>query len=296
MPSTGVLLCVSSAAAFGAMGIFGKLAYDDGATVGTLLVTRFVLAGALFWLLTFCAGTARELRALRRRDIAIAISLGAVGYGAQAGCYFAALERLDASLLALLVYTFPAMVTVAAIALGRESASRRTGAALALASVGLVLVLAGAAAGALDALGTCLGLTAAVVYTAYILTSDGVATRVGPIALSTLVCSGAAVSLTLVALVAGDLRPGDVRPAGYFWLCAIAVVSTVGAVGLFFAGLRRVGPSAASILSTVEPVVTVALAFAVFGESLGSAQVFGGALVLSAVLAVRAPVRVAPIS
>ena len=46
MPSAGVLLCLASAAAFGAMGIFGKLAYDEGATVGTLLATRFVLAAA----------------------------------------------------------------------------------------------------------------------------------------------------------------------------------------------------------------------------------------------------------
>ena len=41
-----------------------------------------------------------------------------------------ALERLDASLLALLLYTFPAMVTVAAIVLGRERASARTATAL----------------------------------------------------------------------------------------------------------------------------------------------------------------------
>ena len=60
---------------------------------------------------------------------------------------------------------------------------------------------------------------------------------------------------------------------------------------LFFAGLRLVGPTAASILSTLEPVVAVALAFAVFGESLGPAQLAGGALVLLAVLVVRAPRR-----
>ena len=69
--------------------------------------------------------------------------------------------------------------------------------------------------------------------------------------------------------------------AGYGWLGALAVVSTVGAVGLFFAGLRRVGPTAASILSTLEPVVAVGLAFAVFGESLGLTQLAGGALVVS---------------
>ena len=287
MPPAGTLFCLASAAAFGAMGIFGKLAYDEGATVGTLLATRFVLAAALFWLFVVCAGGVRDLRALSRRDVGIAVALGAVGYGAQAVGYFAALERLDASLLSLLVYTFPVMVTVTAVALGREPASRRTAVALAIASTGLVLVLAGAAAGALDALGTALGLGAAVVYSAYILISDGVAARVGPLALSTLVCTGAAMTLTLAGFAGGDLDPGSVSATGFAWLSGLAVVSTVGAIALFFAGLRRVGPTAASILSTLEPVVTVGLAFVVFAESLGPAQLAGGALVLSAVLAVR---------
>ncbi len=291
MPATGALLCLASAAAFGAMGVFGKLAYDEGATVGTLLAARFGLAALLLWLVVIVTDRARGLRSIARRDVVIALALGAVGYGAQAGGYFAALERLDASLLAMLVYTFPVMVTVTAIALRREPASRRTIVALVLASTGLVLVLAGAAAGALDALGTALGLGAAVVYTGYILISEGIAARLGPLALSTLVCTGAATTLTLAGLAGGDLDPASVSATGFGWLGGLAVVSTVGAIALFFAGLRRVGPSAASILSTLEPVVTVALAFAAFGESLGPAQLAGGALVLSAVLAVRVPVN-----
>src|SRR4051812_22950633 len=134
MPSAGVLFCLASAAAFGAMGIFGKLAYDEGATVGTLLSTRFVLAATVLWLFVLCSGRARHLRVLSRRDVCLALALGALGYGAQAGAYFAALDRLDASLLSLLVYTYPVMVTVAAIALGREPAGRRKGVGLALAS------------------------------------------------------------------------------------------------------------------------------------------------------------------
>jgi drug/metabolite transporter (DMT)-like permease len=284
---SGALYCLASAAAFGAMGIFGKLAYDEGATVGTLLATRFVLAAAVLWLFVACAGGARVLRAPSRRDVAIAVALGAIGYGAQAGGYFAALERLDASLLSLLVYTFPVMVAVTAVALGRERASRRTALALGLASAGLVLVLAGAAAGALDPLATALGLGTAAVYSAYILTSEGVAARLGPLALTTLVCTGAAVTLTLGALAGGDLHPASVSAAGFGWLAGLATVSTVGAVALFFAGLRRVGPTVASILSTLEPVVAVALAFVAFGETLGPTQLAGGALVLAAVIAVR---------
>src|ERR671910_2538455 len=154
MPPIGIIACLASAAAFGAMGVFGKLAYDEGATVGTLLATRFVLAAALFWLFVAWSGGARVLRGLSRRDVGIALALGAIGYGAQAGGYFAALERLDASLLSLLVYTFPVMVTVTAVVLGRERANRRTAGALALASAGLLLVLAGAAAGAVEPGGT----------------------------------------------------------------------------------------------------------------------------------------------
>jgi drug/metabolite transporter (DMT)-like permease len=282
--SSGTFLCLASATAFGAMAVLGKLAYDDGATVGTLLAIRFLLAAALFWALVLGSGAARELRALDGRDVAVGLVLGACCYAIQAGCYFAALERIDASLLSLLLYTFPAMVAVAAFALGRERIDRRRLGALVLASGGLVLVVAGAGAGALDALGAALGLSAAAVYTTYILVSEGIVGRVTPRVLSALVCTGAAASLTVGSVVLGELRPGELTAAGWGWLACLAVVSTVAAVSLFFAGLRRVGPTTASIVSTAEPVVTVLLAFLVFGELLGPVQLLGGALVLGAVL------------
>jgi len=282
--ASGTILCLASAAAFGAMGVFGTLAYDDGATVGTLLAARFVLAAALCWALVLVRG---DLRGLDRRDAGAALALGAVGYAAQAGGYFSALERIDPSQLALLVYTFPAIVAVTAIALGRDRVSPRRLAALGLVSGGLVLVLAGAGIGERDALGTGLGLGTAVVYSAYVLVSEGIAGRMAPRLLSALVCSGAAVSLTGGSLLLGELRPGELAIAGWGWLACIAVVSTVVAISLFFAGLRRVGPTTASILSTLEPVVTVALAMLVFGDVLAAAQFIGGGLVLGGVLVLR---------
>ena len=279
MPIRGIVLCLASAAAFGAMGVFGKRAYDEGATVGTLLAVRFAVAGVVLGGAAVATGA---LRGLARRDVVLAAGLGAIAYSAQAGAYFAALARIDAGLLSLLVYTFPAIVAVAAAALGRERAGRRTVAALALSSAGLVLVVAGAGAGALDPLGTALGLTAACVYAAYVLVSERVAQRLGPLALAALVCAGAAATLTLGAAATGELRPADVTPAGLGWLVAIALVSTVGALALFFAGLPLVGPTAASILSTAEPVTAVVLAFAVLGDTLGPVQLAGGALVLAA--------------
>ena len=133
MRSSGTLLCLGSGAAFGAMAIFGKLAYDDGATVGTLLSIRFLMAAVMFWVLVAASGALREVRILGRRDLGLGLALGGCGYAIQAGCYFAALERIDASLLSLLLYTYPAIVAAAAVLLGRERLQSRRLAALALA-------------------------------------------------------------------------------------------------------------------------------------------------------------------
>ena len=288
---SGVIFCLVSAAAFGGIGIFGKLAYGEGSTVGTLLSVRFVVAALLLWVLTAATGALAGLRRLPRRDVLAALALGAIGYGAQAGAYFLALDRMDASLLSLVLYTYPVIVTVAAIALGRDRASRRTTVALALACSGLVLVLAGAAAGALDPLGT--GLAArrrGRLQHLHPRLDRGLRARRPARAQHARVHRrGVQPDARLARLRRPRSRRGErhrVRVAR-----GLAVVSTVAAIGLFFAGLRLVGPTAASILSTLEPVVAVALAFAVFGESLGPAQLAGGALVLLAVLVVRAPQR-----
>ena len=283
MRGTGTLFVVASGAAFGAMAIFGKLSYEQGATAGTLLSARFVIAALVFWAALLASGRAGEVRALPRRDVVLALALGAVGYAAQAGAYFSALERIDASLLALLLYTFPAMVAVAAVAIGRERFALRRAVALVLGTAGGVLIVGGVSAGGLDALGVALGLAAAVVYSAYILTSDAISGRVRADVLAAIVCTGAAVSLTIGGTAMGAVHPEAVTLAGWVWLACLALVSTVAAIALFFAGLSRVGPTAAAIISTVEPLVTVLLAFAVFGERLSALQLAGGALVVAAV-------------
>jgi drug/metabolite transporter (DMT)-like permease len=275
----GTVLCLTSAVAFGAMAVFGKLAYDDGVNVLTLLFVRFTLAAAALWcLLALMRSTPRATR----RTLVAAFALGAVGYALQAGLFFGALERMDASLLALLLYTYPAIVTAAAIVLGRESPSRRRTVALLVSSGGLVLMLAGAGRGGIDGVAVIMGIGAALTYSAYILISHGVTANISPLSLSAIVTTGAAITFGLVGVAAGQLETGF-GSQGWLWLGLMALISTVGAIVLFFAGLKRVGPSTAAILSSFEPLMTVALAFIVFGEEMNAVQMLGGVLVLSAV-------------
>ncbi len=281
----GLLLCVLSAACFAALGVFGKLAYDADVSVLTLLTVRFAMAAAGFGLLTLVVPGARVR--MDRRLVLVAFGLGSVGYAAQAGLFFAALEHVDVSLLSLLLYTYPAFVTVAAILLGRDRVTPRRMAALTAASAGVALVLLGAGGGTADAIGVTMGVGAALTYTAYILVADSVIQDVPPIAFSAVIAASAFCTFAVISLASGGADLGF-EAAGWGWLACIAVVSTIVAVLAFFAGLRRVGPSNASIISTVEPPLTVLLALLVFGERLGAVQLLGGALVLSAVLVLQA--------
>jgi drug/metabolite transporter (DMT)-like permease len=295
----GPALCLVSALFFGAMPIFGKFAYEAGVSPSALLLVRFSLASLLLAMLLLARPGLRRTGPdshrmapsvgsgmSRRRVVAIAVGLGAIGYAAQAGLYFSALQRMDASLLSLILYTYPVLVTVAAVLLGRDRLTPRRCAALATASCGTLLVLLGAGGVSFHPVGALLAFGSAVVYTTYILVSDTVVHRLPPVVLATLVMAGATGTLSARALFTGGIAL-NFGLWGWFWLACIAVVSTVLAMLAFFAGLRRTGPSTAAIVSTFEPVVTTALASLTLGESLSGVQLVGGVLVLASVVVLQ---------
>jgi drug/metabolite transporter (DMT)-like permease len=289
----GPALCLISAAGFGAMAVFGSLAYERGVSTEALLVVRFSLAAVCVVALLAAQRGRSGLRAgsddharVPGRVLGTAFVLGAVCYALQARLYFTALHHMDATLLALIFYTYPTLVTIAAVALGRDRFTRGRFLALVVASLGMLLVLGSSGGSRSDAVGVVLAFGAAITYTVYILVSDKIVDRIPALTLSAWVMSGAAVSLIVQALLTGGVDLGF-GFWGWFWAACIAIVSTVMAMALFFAGLRRTGPSTAAILSTFEPVVTTVLAGLVLAQVPTMGQVAGGLLVLASVVLVR---------
>ena len=293
----GPAMCLLSAAFFGAMPIFGKFAYEAGVTPGTLLLVRFSLAATVLAVLLLLRPSLRRTDPThlappdrpamsRARVVVIAIGLGCLGYATQSRLYFSALQHIDASLLALILYTYPVLVTAGSVLLGRDRVTPARAVALVTASGGTVLLLVGAGAGSFHPLGAGLAFGGAIVYTTYILVSDTVVRRLPPVVLSTLVMTGAAAGLGAQSALTGGVSL-EFAPSAWFWLVCIALVSTVMAVLAFFAGLRRTGPSTAAILSTFEPVVTATLASLTLGEFLTGLQLVGGVLVLASVVVLQ---------
>ena len=272
----GLALTLSSAVFMSWLGVLTQLAFDAGATTGTLLAGRFLVAALLIWPIVWLI----RPRQPSRRQLLSGLVLG-LGYGAHAWLFSASLGRLDAGLVDLLLFTYPALVMVGAVVLRRERLSTRRLVALGTALAGTATVLVGGL-DTIDPLGAALALGAAVAYAAYILLSSGQLDRTDPFLLTALVTTGAAAALTAAGLARSDVSLGT--SASAYWLIAAVGAVAVAGMSMFITGIGMLGPSRASIVSAVQPAITTVLGYAVFADRLGPAQLLGGVLVVSGVV------------
>jgi drug/metabolite transporter (DMT)-like permease len=272
----GTAWILMSAAGFGAMAIFAKLAYAEGISLATLLFLRFVIAGLA--MLALALFTAAALP--RGRDALLLAAMGGVGYVGQSFCYFAALHFASAGLTALLLYLYPALVTLLLAIKRRQKLSGDRTVAVLAALIGTALTVGGSLAG--SAPGIVLGVGAALIYAIYIIVGESVSRRTGPLAASTVVALSAA--LVYGALAAGQGFTWPQSGSGWAAATAIALLSTAFAIVGFFKGMERLGAADAATLSAFEPVVTVVLATLVLGEHIDGMQIAGGLLILATVV------------
>lgn len=273
--AAGWLLIVVSAVSFGVMGVLVKLAQGEGVDDLSALAIRFAVASAVL----------APLAALRRSPLPDRRTLGALflfgscGYVAHSLCFFLSLRYASAGLVALLLYLYPVLVALGAALFFREKLGVKRGVALAVALAGMTLVFDLGPGNQLR--GIVLALSCAFIYGAYILACSRVARDVDPLMTATVIIAGAAAIYVGIALVRGAPLPPSAK--GWTLVAAIGIVSTAVAIATFFAAMKRIGATSASIGATLEPIVTVVLGAIVLDERLSAAQVAGGVLIVSAV-------------
>ena len=281
--ATGVALVIGSACCFGTLGVFGKLAYRLGLTTPQLLSYRFGLAAILLWV---AAMILRQGLPPRRSLVGLAL-MGGAGYVGQSGSYFSALHFIPASTNALLLYTFPVVVTLLATVLFHEPLGWLKLGAVGLAFLGTMLVVE-AQLRAAPPIGIVLGLGSAAFYSGYILYGSRLLPGLPPVSATAMIMTSAAVVWTAYATINGQLAV-DWTPPRLLLIASFAVVGTTIPVLTFILGLRLLGPSRAAILSTFEPASTVLLAVIILGESANPIQYVGGALILASVVLLEGP-------
>lgn len=301
--AAGVLLVIVSAGSFGSGALFAKGVYPTGMDWLGLLAWRFLIGAALSWAWLLLVPANRDaLGRLSPRRALVLLGLGAF-FVLNASPYFMALETVPASLAALIIYIYPVLVAVLSVRFGRGFQGRRPWLALGLAFGGIVLALGGIpATTAPPVQGIALAVLSPVIYSFYIVmtarvagerpgqtaaeSADPVAQRQAAAAPAAALMLTATWAVTfLMALAAGrPVLPDQVPAAAWPGLIGIGVISTAIAIQAFYAGTARLGAAQAALISTIEPVFTIALASLLLAERLTAIQVVGGALVIAAVL------------
>ena len=273
---SGILLVLLSSSAFGIMPIFAHLAYDSGMDPVTLLWIRFSLTAIVFWGIL----TIQRIPSPQPRHCLLLLAIGGISFVAQSLCYFLALTLIPSSLVALLLYLYPSIITAFSIVFLRETVTFTKLGTLALATIGVALTVG--IDSAQSGWGLVLGLSTAILYAVYILlVSQILARESSPLACLTWVMTGAALMYSL--LVAFRERSFPTQATGWGALLVIAIVCTALAALTLFEGIQRIGTTTAATLSTWEPVVTVVTAALFLGDRLTPLGWVGGTLILLAV-------------
>jgi len=272
----GMLICALAACMLGLAVAVARYAYEGGANgIAVATMRSTIAAGGLF---LWCLWAGRALR----------LPFGTWLHCAGNGVLFSmmswgnigSVEFIPVGLAALLFFTYPPMVAAIAAIMHREAMPPLKIASIALAFAGLVAML-GVSLGAADPRGIGMALLAAAGAAVNAIWIGRKLKHVNGLVLTMHVTAVAAVLLIVLSLVAGVFRlPHD--SGGWAGLMGVVALQSAG-IPLYFVALQRIGAVKGTMITNVQPVVSIVAAYLLFAELLTPLQFLGGAMVLGGI-------------
>lgn len=303
----GVALGLMASAAFGTSGAFAKSLLQTGWSPGAAVTIRISIGAAL--LLVPAVASLRGRWHLLRTNLGLIVVYGLL---AVAGCqlfYFNAVQTLSVGVALLLEYLGIILVVGWLWARHGQAPQRWTLAGVALAVVGLVLVLDVMGDAQVDAGGVLWGLAAAVGLAVYYVLSAHDTSGLPPLVMAAAgMVVGAVVlavaGLTSVMPMRADTSDVELAGTAVPWfvpVLGLGVVAAAFAYGVGIAAARRLGSKVTAFLGLTEVLFAIVFTWVLLDELPRVVQLGGGLLIIAGVAAVRyeelrsvAPVEAGP--
>jgi drug/metabolite transporter (DMT)-like permease len=280
-----------AAVGYGTLGVLSSLAADDGISTVSFVTWRALL-GALVLVISVALLLGFGLiRSVRFADVPprhwLQIGTVAVLNVVINLAIFTGFEYASIALVLICFYTYPVIVAAAATRVYHEPLTALRAVSLVLATAGLVLVVVSpmldGGDAEVDARGLLLGLLAAVAQAVHALIAGrGYSSLPAPqaaVALAVIQALGF-VGVAILAGAAVSLAEPFQTSGAWTWIVLAATIGLAIPTAAVLAGFRRLGPTRASILMLLEPLVAVILAAVLLSQRPSLVQLLGGALVL----------------
>ncbi len=236
---------------------------------------------------------ARAFRAVHpsRADMISLIKLGMLGNGVYQVLFIIGLSRSQVGTAALLIASSPAFIGIVGRLRGSEFLTQRQWGGIALQLAGCAAVSVGAMRGGSgedSLIGVLLILGACLAWAFYATGLKGLSHRVAPWYLGGYTMLGGAIVALVFGVPALLLTPSWDLPIS-FWLALSysSFIAMVLAYLLYYRGLRVLGPTRTAMYSNLQPIIAMAVAWAVLHEQPTLPQVTGGVLIVAGLLLTR---------
>ena len=276
----GGLFVALASLQFGGVVVLGKIVTNAGLPVASFLAIRFLVAAVL--IAAALAVSRQPLRAAPGEGWRLAV-LGTVGYAVEAGLFFAAVRHGTAGAVTLLFFTYPVLVALLSMVLGRGFPGWVLAGSLLSAVAGAALVVVSGGGLDIGTAGILLALGSALMFSLYLTGAELVLKRTNSQTGSLWVSASAGAALVLFAAATGTAQwPVGLRQ----WAPVLGTAAfTAGAFVCLFAGLRRLGSVRTSIVAASEPLAATVLAVLFLDEPLRPGVVAGGVFILAGAVA-----------
>ena len=291
MKPTGTSSGVGSAVAFASAIVFATgitlvaAVYQHGANVHAVNLTRVLTLASV---MAITLAIARMSPALPPRTALRCVLIGVL-FCAEIYGLLSSVKYIPVGLAMLIMYTYPLMIAVVGWLTGAEPFTLDRLFAILAAFAGLALALHAPHAD-IDWRGVAWAVFTAVVFSAVLIVSGRTMRGVDRRILMLYLTSTAVVIVGVISLA---LVPLEWPRTDHGWtLLAVSTGLYVLATTLLFTAVKMIGPMRTAIIDNSAPIWAIALGALLLGERLSAVQLFGGALVIGAVLLVQLSLRV----
>ena len=283
MKNKGLVAVVAAGTFWGTMGFFARNLYAVGfgplEVAQTRITTGLLLVGIYILLFN------RNNFKVKLKDMWCFFGTGIVSLLLFSACYFSAMNYTSLAVAAILLYTAPFFVMLLSLFLFKEKMNGKKVLALLLAFGGCVLVSGVGADTAFSWKGIALGLGSGFFYALYSIFGRYAINRgYGAWTMTFytfLFCSIGCAFLSAWQVSGGVMAESS---ANVFWVLGLGFVTAFLPYVLYSTGLEHMESSKASILASVEPVVSALFGVFVFHETLTLWGILGIVLVLGAIV------------
>ena len=274
---------------FSTKAIFVKLAYQYGIDSVSLLTLRMGFSFPLFLAIGFWSGRKKSNQdyKMTSKDWRSTIFLGLLGYYIASLFDFLGLQYVTASFERIILYLYPTLVLLISFIFFRTKIRKVHVLALALTYIGVGFAFfENLKIDQSDDVirGSMLVFIAALAYASYLVGSGQLLPRIGTFRYNSISMSAACIG---VFIHNGLLNGFDLLSFAtpVYWIAlAMAMVATVIPSFMMAEGIRVIGSSNASIIGSIGPISTIAMAYIFLNERLGWLQWIGTFFVIVGVL------------